>query len=650
MSRHRHTASRDLPVIHEVQTPTEDDDTGDEQSYAFTLDGVGFDEESGSILHTPPSLMSYGNSSNDAFQKHEADLHRETCRQLGIPFDEGNVSPGRDGGSSSSSSSGNASGSTPSSSDESSTRENPWPWPEASNGNSIDSMFDVPLESDGLSTVEGKRNGSGNSKTNEKGRPKLPKIDMSRVSQVTSSYSSMVREVATSFADRSKTAIANSKRRRISDGTSGPSGKRINFGNLREFIVNWNNEATHMYKLTVAATMVLLVICVVAVVGTMGTSNNSSRPDLAETGPHTTIGDPLIQSKPSLPASVPATAVPDESIPELNETAIDTEFVPYINATNITNITVSVEVPNTTIVTVEPEVLPETATPILAPSIAPTKSPFKISIPFPEGEYMEPCINREGRFHTDKGKKRQCHWLTLHDSEELFSERQDENCGVSGNAPSELGLNCRYTCRAYNGCLKGNGSEDGQIARVQPVPDDAVSSSNEPNEEQLEENGEENSTGNYNGLVLGNVEASTFIDSRGRERPCKWLDIRNLGQQKFRRNANCGLPSAKLSCPSSCVDYIDSDTFNSNVFTTHKNNTEVPHLTRAHAPVPQDMCYDGNGYYLNENNHPRKCEWLVDKNDPFDDSRLIKNCGYSNGHRLTDLGRMCKHTCGTCNA
>ncbi len=593
--------------------------------------------------------MSYGNSSIDAFQKHDADLHRETCRQLGIPFDEGNVSPGRDGGSSSGTSSGNASGSTPSSSDESSTRENPWPWPEAGNGNSIDSMFDVPLESDGLSKVEGEKNGTGHGEKNEKGRPKLPKIDMSRVTQVTSSYSSMVREVATSFVDRSKTAFSNSKRKRITDGMSRPSGKRINSGNLREFIVDWNNEATPMYKLTVAATMLFLVVCVFAVVGTMQTSENGSRPDLEENGPHATVGDPLTVSKPSIPASIPSTAVSNETFPELNETTIDMDIISDIDFKNTTNVTVSVKEPNTTIATTEPEVLPATTTPTLAPSIPPTNSPFKINAPFPKEEHMEPCINKKGRFQTDKNKKRQCHWLTIHDSEELFSERQDENCGVNGNEPSELGLNCRYSCRAYNGCLKGNGSEDEQIARVQPVPADAVSSISDPHETESDD-GEENSKGKFNGLVLGNVEASTFIDSRGRERPCKWLDIRNFGQQEIRRKANCGLPSAKLSCSASCAAYIDSDSSSANVVIAHKKNTEVKHLTRAHAPVPQDMCYDGNGFYLNENDHPRKCEWLVDKGDPSDDSRLIKNCGYSNDHRLTDLGRMCKHTCGTCNA
>ena len=64
-------------------------------------------------------------------------------------------------------------------------------------------------------------------------------------------------------------------------------------------------------------------------------------------------------------------------------------------------------------------------------------------------------------------------------------------------------------------------------------------------------------------------------------------------------------------------------------------------------------CIDNNGYYLNHNGLPRQCSWLINSHDPTDETRRIHNCGYidsgSNQYSVsTELGKMCKKTCGTC--
>lgn len=70
-----------------------------------------------------------------------------------------------------------------------------------------------------------------------------------------------------------------------------------------------------------------------------------------------------------------------------------------------------------------------------------------------------------------------------------------------------------------------------------------------------------------------------------------------------------------------------------------------------HDPLPQDMCYDRNGYYLNNHGQIKQCSWLINsRHDSNDETRRIQNCGYPQSEypEGTDLGRMCKNTCGTC--
>jgi hypothetical protein len=87
------------------------------------------------------------------------------------------------------------------------------------------------------------------------------------------------------------------------------------------------------------------------------------------------------------------------------------------------------------------------------------------------------CVDQPGKFTTSTNKNRSCLWLSKSD-DALHSSLQDRECGIQalGTQPSELGLNCRYTCRAYNGCLFQGGAQDApnKVDMVQPSPIDEL--------------------------------------------------------------------------------------------------------------------------------------------------------------------------------
>jgi hypothetical protein len=71
--------------------------------------------------------------------------------------------------------------------------------------------------------------------------------------------------------------------------------------------------------------------------------------------------------------------------------------------------------------------------------------------------------------------------------------------------------------------------------------------------------------------------------------------------------------------------------------------------------IPTSSCIDNTGHYLNHHGRAVQCSWLIDSRDPTDESRRIHNCGYgdiSNSNSdlptATELGKMCRNTCGTC--
>ena len=124
-----------------------------------------------------------------------------------------------------------------------------------------------------------------------------------------------------------------------------------------------------------------------------------------------------------------------------------------------------------------------------------------------------------------------------------------------------------------------------------------------------------------------------------------------LGRRKKRRDANCHNELTQAACPDSCSAYVVVKE------TQSRNETQdigtiigMPQdieFMRAPASTTQDDCYDAVGFFLDSNSTVRECDWLSSNPDPLDETRKISNCGYLN--QPSDLGRMCKLSCGMCD-
>jgi len=127
-------------------------------------------------------------------------------------------------------------------------------------------------------------------------------------------------------------------------------------------------------------------------------------------------------------------------------------------------------------------------------------------------------------------------------------------------------------------------------------------------------------------------------------RPCTWLDIRNLTERSKRRDENCVKVTVQVLCLASCTDYTIP--INTRVKKDNGTAVSITPNVRSFDIVPQDECYDQSGYFLNEQNQPVTCSWLVDstRDEAEISLRRMRNCGGSG----TDLGKMCKNSCGTC--
>src|SRR6056300_70288 len=126
-------------------------------------------------------------------------------------------------------------------------------------------------------------------------------------------------------------------------------------------------------------------------------------------------------------------------------------------------------------------------------------------------------------------------------------------------------------------------------------------------------------------------------------------------QRQMRRDANCVDKFIQTACPISCSDYISmkeehkshSSGIPQDIETLIPQQAQELKLNRAHITLPRDDCFDSPGYFLDSNSTLRQCDWLSDHPDPLDETRKISNCGYL--EEATDLGRMCKASCGTCD-
>jgi hypothetical protein len=612
----------DLPAIPEVSTPQEIeefDDAGTIESYAFTLDGVGFDEESGSIMQTPPQMMSSPN--NHMSRRDELESHRQTCRTLGVPCSE-EMSAG-------------------------SPRESePESLKSTSTTSVANQMYDVSLNS-----PEGSR------KTLPPRTSKPPRlITRAKIAEITSSYANSVKEMALSFSAKSKKMYVNSKQKLLTqDGAHKVDGTKRQSFHPSKLYPSWFTEANPLIKLTVIMALfffALLVIVIVAV-----SKNGAPQP---------------VQSVDSSSLASLSSALNDKSVKTLDT----------VNATE--------------------KVVAETSMPSYAPTFSPTA--------IPTSEESNYCINKAGRFASSRGKSRDCSWLK--------PKHLDRECGGLGEEPSELGLNCKLSCKDYNDCVVSEKTGSPTVTPTSkptnkrrkkkgktPRPTVAKTTTTSTQSAIIEDADEvyfldinsklrpciwldirnpavrskrrdENCPSvdvqevcpvaclDYLDFTVSSTVAATttlavaikeieekkdgevyFTDTTSQQRPCSWLDIRNTNQRTKRREANCVKITVQIICPASCEDYavpvtVDKRKKNSDI----EPDVSASDYVRSHDLVPQDECYDRSGYFLNDAGHPKMCSWLTE-NAAEAESRRERNCG-GGAANATDLGVMCKSSCG----
>ncbi|EJK50680.1 hypothetical protein THAOC_30281 [Thalassiosira oceanica] len=283
----------------------------------------------------------------------------------------------------------------------------------------------------------------------------------------------------------------------------------------------------------------------------------------------------------------------------------------------------------------------------VSPSNSPTKSPTPgptARIEVPSGT-LNDCVDSPLKHVSSNGKAKRCNWLSNQsDVDGIFSGRQDVECGAFGQA-TELGLMCRHSCRGYNGCLplemEVDSDDEVSIETARPTLEpDAVHAQEEPvfQEEPAVQEEDKPST-------------TTFVDMRGKERGCQWLDIRHMEQRDFRRETNCDRLQVQVICPESCAEYMTvalySEEVEKQLLTPAVLRSAVVPGMDVTTTVPMSDCHDENGLFLNHRGKLKQCNWLI-KSDPTDESRRITNCPYEGIQDGSELGRMCTKTCGGC--
>ena len=283
-----------------------------------------------------------------------------------------------------------------------------------------------------------------------------------------------------------------------------------------------------------------------------------------------------------------------------------------------------------------------TGSPSSSPTSSPTSGPT-VHVQVSNG-IANDCADSSLKHVSSNGKAKWCNWLSIQSDDGIFSGRQDVECGAFGQA-TELGLMCRHSCRGYNGCLlvemEVETENEISIEAVQPAPKpDAVEAQEEPvvEEESVVQEDDRPST-------------TTFVDMRGKERECQWLDIRNMEQRDFRRETNCDRLQVQVICPESCAEYMTIALFSEEV----EQQLLTPTVLRSAVlpgmdvttPVPVSDCHDEDGLFLNHHGKLKQCKWLI-KSDPTDESRRITNSPYEGVQEGSELGRMCTKTCGGC--
>ena len=593
-------------------------------SYEFSLDNVGWDEEGslvGSVVgsvatgplfgvnengstHTPPSKYGLGRNSD-----HVRNVHKETCQKYGLPYSDdwlkvdlfqmsgsscGGDTLDKDEGSSFLGSISVSSGSA----DE--------PWEQQERKQKIDKLWPWPTSP----------------KMSKKGSDPIPLDKMANnskspnISADTKGGCSLVKELWTSFNNLIEGAHeatdSRSSMRTLSKGTNSTghlsvedSSKMTNStpidhpsvaesaGEVRSNVQRsspgpddkkrWQHlghsyrQLSYVAKLRAGTAILILLLSFVIILVAVGLSNSD--------GDRTSISGNADNAGPDLSTSHNISKSRDNSIP-VDDTIVLSK------------------------------------SPTFAPSLAPVAGPPGIEVA-PSGVSNEQggsCVDADGRYQTSGGKRRQCEWLSLNVGlGVLYSDSLYAECGEG----SELGLNCRYTCRAYNGCLlalQGSGVEGGGSGQAN-----------------------QGGGGSASPTFQVSYTVELLIPATMANSPTSSSTIGLL--------RSTALPSIEVPVEMEEVLSGESEMTLLSAPLPLQTNTWGT-TSMQHDPSTQDMmCVDYEGYYLNHNGQPRQCSWLIDSSDPTNETRRIHNCGYRESNQYsvgTDLGKMCKKTCGMC--
>ena len=612
----------DLPAIPEVSTPHEIEDDADDgatiESFAFTLDGVGFDEESGSIMHTPPQLL----SPRKMTHRDEVELHRQTCQTLGIPCtEEMSVGSPRE--------------SVPESLESTST---------TSVTKNI-ALYDVNLNSPKNSAKTISPNGCSEKKSRL--------ITRAKITELTSSYANSVKEMALNFSAKSKNLYAMSKQKVLTQGDNTINkNHQISF-DPSKYYPKWFIEMNPLMKLTAGMALFFFTLFIVVIVAVSRTSS-----------PHPIEGD-------------------------------GTHLMDMASLSSALNGTSSI----TNVVATAGHVSNETSMPSYVPTFSPTASPT--------GEEANNCIDKPGNYKTSRGKLRSCSWMKEKHLERECGALNKEpselglNCKLSCSEYNSCVMEVveetetptsTPTAKPTNKKRKNQNKNAKNSEAISTTTSSTTSSviEDDGNVYFIDTNNklrpcswldirhpavqakrrDENcpnetvqavcpvpcldyvkfdvpTTVAATTTTAAEYEEMTFSDSNGQQRPCSWLDVRNSRQRTKRRDEHCTKITVQIICPESCEDYED---YSIPVTVNKQKRSDdssiiASEYVRSHDVVPQDECFDISGYFLNDIGHPVECAWL-NENDEEADMRKDRNCGglYS----ATDLGVMCRHSCGTC--
>ena len=630
--------NRDLPAIPEVATPNEIDEVDDDntiESYAFTLDGVGFDEESGSILQTPNSVLMSPDRIGTT-RRDEMHLHAQTCRTLGIPYStEMNTGSPR----------GSVQESVESTSTGSCTVRGDC------------NLFDVPLEKEDPNTKDAAPRGSSESK------PSRRLITRAKIAELTSSYANSIKDIALSFSAKSKNLYANSKPKFLTqDGSQVyKSGKKPSF-DLNEWYPAWIKDANALTKLAVAISVffvTLLIMIVVVVSNTKhGPQISQSETNLIDAGRlSTALNDTALVSMNTVGENQAVTSMPSY-LPTMSPTfsklgiegsnlCVDNpgkyetsrgkaRTCTWLQAKHLdrecggsgkspTELGLNCKLTCREYNDCDTMTTALNVTPTVKPTDVPTNKPTKRERGKKKthGLTLQPsstdiglkestttttttaaaAAEDEVQYFVDTDNRlRPCNWLDILNTKQRIKRRQ-------ANCIRESVYNiCPTSCAEF-------------------VQDDEVTSTSTPS------------------LAATDTEAY-FSDSTGKQRPCTWLDVRNPTLKTKRRDDNCDKVTVQIICSSSCEDYalpVTVSRMKEDVIILSRSD-----FLRKNDLDLQDNCFDTQGYFLNEQGHAVKCAWLTDAGVGAEEILLRKerNCGLYQAS--TDLGNMCKSSCGTC--